>query len=169
MAVKWHEIPGLGGMYFASRGGEIYSAYTDKVLKQPVGRSGYPQISTYVNGARRTRPVHLLVARTFLGPAPEGMEARHLNGNRLDPRLENLRYGTKSENMQDKRTHGTNYELNKEQCPIGHMLIEPNLVKRKIRADRDCLSCNRTRALARHHGEDFDPEKAHARYRKLMK
>jgi hypothetical protein len=52
---------------------------------------------------RRTNgiSVHRLVMRTFVGKCPEGMEVLHANGNPLDNRLENLRYGTRTENILD--------------------------------------------------------------------
>lgn len=51
--------------------------------------------------------VHLLVLRLFRGPAPEGMQARHLDGNKDNNRLDNLEWGTPKENNQDKIRHGT--------------------------------------------------------------
>ena len=42
-----------------------------------------------------------------MGPRPEGMECRHLNGDRKDNRIENLRWGTRAENAQDRVIHGT--------------------------------------------------------------
>ena len=35
----------------------------------------------------------------FVGPRPEGNEVLHLNGNPSDNRLENLKYGTRRENI----------------------------------------------------------------------
>jgi hypothetical protein len=46
-----------------------------------------------------------LVLEAFLGPRPEGMECRHLDGDRANCRLDNLRWGTHSENERDKRRH----------------------------------------------------------------
>jgi DNA-binding transcriptional ArsR family regulator len=51
--------------------------------------------------------VHRIVAETLLGPCPEGLEVAHLNGNRRDSRLTNLRYVTRSENHLHKIAHGT--------------------------------------------------------------
>ena len=41
---------------------------------------------------------HNLMARTWLGPRPKGMEIDHLNGNILDWSLDNLQYVTPAEN-----------------------------------------------------------------------
>jgi hypothetical protein len=38
---------------------------------------------------------------------PKGLQVRHLNGKPWDNRLDNLTYGTKSENEADKDLHGT--------------------------------------------------------------
>lgn len=54
-----------------------------------------------------TRPVHLLVLETFVGPRPPGMVARHLDGNNLNNTLRNLRWGTPQQNAADRTTHGT--------------------------------------------------------------
>lgn len=71
--------------------------------------AGYPYVvlSDARKGLRTTRCVHRLVLDAFVGQRPKGMEARHLDGTRNNNRLENLCWGTKSENMMDKVAHGT--------------------------------------------------------------
>lgn len=44
------------------------------------------------------QPCHKLMALTWLGPRPKGMEIDHLNGNKLDWSLDNLQYVTPAEN-----------------------------------------------------------------------
>lgn len=50
--------------------------------------------------------VHLVVLAIFRGPRPEGMVARHLNGNCQDNRLLNLAWGTRQQNKVDQLEHG---------------------------------------------------------------
>lgn len=74
----------------------------------PMGKMGYH----YVNlrdrdGKRSPVQVHKLVALAFLGDPAPGQEVRHLNGNCLDNRSENLTRGTRAENMEDARLHGS--------------------------------------------------------------
>jgi len=61
-----------------------------------------PKFGRYVS-----RRVHVLVCEAFHGPRPVGQEVRHLNGNKRDNRAENLRWGTRDENVADMIRHGT--------------------------------------------------------------
>src|SRR5690606_25876746 len=58
-------------------------------------------------GQRETLFVHKEVAYAFLGPRPEGLVVRHLNGDQTDNRVENLAYGTHKDNSQDALRHDT--------------------------------------------------------------
>lgn len=50
--------------------------------------------------------VHSLVAATFIGPRPEGMQCNHKNRNKTDNRPENLEYVTPSENYRHALRNG---------------------------------------------------------------
>ena len=51
--------------------------------------------------------LHRVVLEAFVGPCPDGLQARHLDGNKTHNWLSNLAWGTQSENEFDKRAHGT--------------------------------------------------------------
>lgn len=51
--------------------------------------------------------VHRLVLMAFVGEPPPGMIACHNDGNRSNNAIENLRWGTHSENQRDRIKHGT--------------------------------------------------------------
>lgn len=55
----------------------------------------------------KLRFVHVLVLESFICPRPEGLQACHNNGKAADNRLENLRWDTPSNNVQDRKEHGT--------------------------------------------------------------
>jgi len=57
-------------------------------------------------GAGKNVQVHRLVAEAFLGPPPDGMECRHLDGNPKNNHITNLAWGTRSENNRDRCRHG---------------------------------------------------------------
>lgn len=64
---------------------------------------GYPGVSL---GRGKRANVHRLVAAAFLGPCPDGMLVRHLDGDRANSVVSNLAYGTHRENEADKYRHG---------------------------------------------------------------
>jgi predicted HicB family RNase H-like nuclease len=53
----------------------------------------------------RPRGVHVLVLLTFRGPPQEGQVCRHLDGNPANNHLDNLAWGTRSENAHDSVKH----------------------------------------------------------------
>jgi hypothetical protein len=72
-----------------------------------VDKDGYHRVSLSHDGHSRQIPVHTLVLLTFVGPCPDGMQCRHLDGNPANNQVTNLAWGTRLENAQDTRLHGT--------------------------------------------------------------
>jgi len=98
--------------------------------------------------------VHRLVLEAFIGPCPDGLVCRHLDGNAANNNLDNLAWGTPEENMQDRILHGNNPKLNKTHCPQGHEYREGNLCE--TYAHRQCLACTRAYNYVRRHPDlDF--------------
>lgn len=76
-------------------------------LSQEMNDDGYPCVRVVINGRRRRVPVHKLVAQQFHGPQPApGYEVRHLDGNKLNPHADNLEWGTRKQNAEDRERHG---------------------------------------------------------------
>ena len=103
------DVPQFPG-YKADRDGSIISFKYNKPRKliQHLGTNGYKSVSmTRFDGEIKRVMVHRIIAMTFHGECPEGMEVRHLDGNRLNNSADNLMYGTRSENRQDSENHGT--------------------------------------------------------------
>lgn len=101
-------IPSCEG-YFADERGDIYCTLPHRGIKpsQPRRIRGNDNGTGYliVNVLGKTRLVHRLVLEAFSGVCPTGLEARHLNGDRKDNRLCNLAWGTREENIEDKKRH----------------------------------------------------------------
>jgi len=101
-------IPGFP-MYKATRDGRILS-YTrqsrGKELVPSLSMRGYRTVNLYREGIMYHRRVHQLILTTFVGPRPEGLECRHLDGNPGNNCIENLRWGTSRENTMDTIRHG---------------------------------------------------------------
>lgn len=88
-----------------------------KLMKQGVNAKGYCRVNlTPPDGGKyKTFRVHRLVLTAFVGPCPDGMECRHLNGCKTDNRVENLAWGTPEQNVDDNRNNGAyaNHKRNK--------------------------------------------------------
>jgi hypothetical protein len=89
-----------------------------RILKPQTDSRGYFKVSLSKNSVVKPFTIHQLVIRTFVRPQLPKEETRHLNGNLIDNRLENLAYGTKSDNMQDAIKHGTFPLLEDRPCAV---------------------------------------------------
>jgi hypothetical protein len=115
------DIPGLG----VTRDGKIWSCRI-RGQRFPERRGPWKEVATYRRpyGCRYMvfcyRPesggpvqcfyVHRIVLEAFKGPSPDGMEARHKDGDTSNNHIDNLEWGTHAENMEDKRRHGRGSE-----------------------------------------------------------
>lgn len=98
------EIAGWPDCWINERG-EVWRGERQKAT--PIAKNGYRTVNFSKNNKSHTMYIHRLLLTAFVGPCPEGHEALHINGNRLDNRLENLRWGTRKENVADAIKHGT--------------------------------------------------------------
>lgn len=107
----WKSVAGYEGLYSVSNYGRIKSLEktvqgTDgkiRVLKPRIKKyaisNGYPVVSLCKDSITRVKFVHRIIALAFL-PNPEHKpNVDHINRNTLDFRLENLRWTTQKENM----------------------------------------------------------------------
>lgn len=118
---RWADIPGWEGWYQASDAGRVRSMprtitkldgqrafWAGKVLCPGKTPKGYPLVAlTRPGGKKQYAYVHRLVARTFLGECPAGLEVCHGDGSRDNNAVTNLRYDTRQANSRDRERHGT--------------------------------------------------------------
>lgn len=121
----WRPIGGYEGIYEVSSKGEVRSLdrvipqlnwagtlvrrnYPGRTIKPVADNHGYLRVSLARQGQKaETKRVHHLVAAAFLGPRPDGHDICHNDGDQKNNAASNLRYATRTENEQDKRTHGS--------------------------------------------------------------
>lgn len=159
--VEWRPIPSYEGMYEVSSAGQVRSLARNqlmptggirrlpqRVMVATPGAGGYPRVTLSRAGRRTCPPVHQLVARAFLAASHfGGAVVCHADGNPLNNNVQNLRWGTTSDNMRDCLAHGTHAEARRTHCDSGHRYTEANTAirVRNGREHRVCRACHRDR------------------------
>lgn len=147
---EFRAIPGYEGFYEVSNFGEVKRVDTQRVLKGKITRYGYREVALCREGKARHLKVHRLVMLAFKGVPPENHEVCHNDGDKLNNRLENLRYDTHSNNAKDRVKHGTCRNARKTLCPRGHSLnLESNRSRHySSKGSRQCRACHRAESMA---------------------
>lgn len=74
-------------------------------IKEP--RGGYMVVGVKTDRGWGLAKLHRLVLEVFVGPCPEGMMCRHLDGTRDNNHLDNLCWDTAKRNQADRIIHNT--------------------------------------------------------------
>lgn len=153
----WKDVLGYEGRYQISSLGRLKGPRG--ITEGSVGSRGYIQVCLRRPKEKygETKNVHVLVAEMFLGKRPEGMHVCHADGNKNNNELSNLRYDTPKNNWDDFRINPgkTSHSIGKKECPMGHSLKSPNLMKSQLeRGWRSCLACSRARSFTRVNPEE---------------
>ena len=98
---EWRDVPGYAGALQASDLGRIRRIHV--LAQRPRSGTGYLVCGVPGTGTKHSKNehVHALVAAAFLGERPAGLEINHKDGNRENPRPDNLEYVTRKENVRD--------------------------------------------------------------------
>ena len=96
-------------------------------------------------GKVKRKCVHSLVLEAFVGPREKGKCVRHIDGNKDNNNLDNLKYGTYQENAFDRIAHGTNNH--------GSLHVNAKLTEEKVLRLRELAAAGiKTVDLAREYG-----------------
>ena len=136
------------GRYSISRDGQIWSHVSNRLLSPSLGNIGYMIVNLYKGPPGRTPKRHLLhrlLATTFIDNPDCLPFVLHENDNPLDNRIENLSWGTPSENHHDRVKNGIHWQANKTHCKQGHPFSGENLkvLMEGRGVHRKCRQCMR--------------------------
>ena len=151
---KWLPVVGYEGLYEVSDQGRVKSlekkvVYKDgRVRTQPerirdpkFGSNWRPSLKmVHPDKPDRSLQIHRMVLEAFVGPCPEGMETLHYDDNPENNSLENLRWGTRSENQIDRVRNGRNHNASKTHCKRGHEFTPEN-TRIRTTGFRNCRTC----------------------------
>lgn len=84
-------IPNHTG-YAVSNTGQIYSAKSDKILKQRYDKDGYKRCNIVVDSKRITLRIHQAVAKVYVSGYREGLIPNHIDGNKANNYYKNLEW-----------------------------------------------------------------------------
>lgn len=159
---EWRPVVGWEGLYEVSNLGGVRSldrivnhgrgltrVYKGRNRKVYVGKTGYLAVGLSNDGKSITSNVHRMIAEAFI-PNPERHPyVRHLNDEKTDNRIENLAWGTPSDNSQDALRNGVHRNQNTEKtsCKRGHELIGENLHVTS-KGSRVCKECQKMHQVA---------------------
>ena len=101
----WKDCKGYEGKYQVSNEGRIWSIKRQIYLKQK-DVNGYKKVCLMaINGKKKFEYVHRLVALAFLDNPNGYPEVDHIDRDRGNNNLENLRWVSKSENNKNKKQY----------------------------------------------------------------
>jgi hypothetical protein len=111
----WKDVKGYESIYQISDLGRIKSLkrkvsckngsfreLPEKIIIPLLTSRGYLNIVASRKQVRETLIIHQLVAEHFIGIRPEGLVIDHIDRDKTNNRLSNLRYVTRSENQQNR-------------------------------------------------------------------
>ena len=138
----WKDVVGFEGIYKVSSFGRLKSLERIVVRKNDVrlrinekiilgsDHHGYLFTTLRKKDCRVQKFIHVIVAEAFIGVKPEGKEVCHADGSRKNNCVNNLRYGTRSDNVRDAMAHGTHYKpINKKGSERSDAKINEEIAK----------------------------------------
>jgi protein gp37 len=84
-----------------------------KPMSPDEGEQGHQRVTLYRNGEPARELVHRLVLTTFVRPPIGDEQGCHRDGNARNNHISNLRWGTQSDNWEDRRRHGNGRSYSK--------------------------------------------------------
>jgi hypothetical protein len=120
--MEWRDIKDYDNLYQVNEFGDVKSLeHTNNrgilrkecILSIRLTDRGYNRVVLYNNGVSKSFMVHRLVATAFINNPNNKPQVNHINGNKLDNKVENLEWVTISENQKHAFKIGLNKVFSK--------------------------------------------------------
>lgn len=95
----WKDIDGFEGLYKISNLGNVYSYISNRLLNPRIDNFGRRGVHFYQNKKECCFRIHRLVAQHFIPNPNNYPEVNHIDGNKMNDRIDNLEWCTGSQNV----------------------------------------------------------------------
>ena len=137
---EYENIIGYENLYKINRNGNIYSCWYKKVMTPLINESGYCYLTLKKDGIRSKSFIHRLLGKQYL-PNPENkLEIDHIDRNKINNSLENIRWVTRLENTHNKSNYKDNLTPEQLQIRIDRTRERAKLWARKNTASKKLLN-----------------------------
>lgn len=112
----WKPVIGYENRYLVSKDGQIYSNYIKRIMKFNITKDGYYSIKLKDDNKYTHHMVHRLVAEAFI-KKPDNIleyEVDHIDNNRQNNNISNLRWVTHKENLDKSFELGNQNKLKRK-------------------------------------------------------
>lgn len=134
---EWRKLKDFS-KYEGSSEGRIRNSKTGRILKTSLKEKRYEQVSLFKDKKSHTKSVHCLIADAFYDGDHTGLEVNHIDGNKLNNRIDNLEYCTRSANT----LHALKMNLRKPPNQIGIKIVETGEVYNSVRECARSIGCD---------------------------
>lgn len=136
------DLKDFEGLYKINRKGEILGLKYNKILKQRLNNDGYYCIDLSKNAKKKNLRIHRLIALNFLENPDNLPEIDHIDRNRTNNNIENLRWVSRDDNQKNKGIKGCIHEYDdkrrKNEAPYFQVWVRKKYLKSfKIREDAE--------------------------------
>ena len=94
----YKEIPNYNSRYSINENGKVINNERKTLVKPMLSTSGYHYVHLVKDGKKETKYIHRLVGEVFLENPDNLPQIDHLDGNKLNNSVHNLRWVTASQN-----------------------------------------------------------------------